>query len=519
MNKAKYDSVELVESGIYRVKKGKETKYVAVCDYGRQPSLDKATGKVFFKQKKTERVFITLKEARMAKSDAVLRRKIGTNTSAISSTKFCDVVEDFKKSERYKDLDESYQDHFSNYINHLVDFFGNMEVSEISMVDMENYYKYQLNRGNLSSAKKNRDGSVSKKEGISINTVSKHKTGAKKIWEFMIDAKVYGVTENIADKSRVPKVEVFIDGKTKKMSKVPYHPRSLTLDELNYTLNDALQNEFDRSVVVMIALAAIGTMRHSEVVGLQIGKVRHDHYMSISDDIWEYSGYDKAFYQEHNEFIMIDTAIMNNRIRFPKEGIVRVVAKPVPLNEILEYAMKQRMEILDIVNRKLESTDQVYMPLINIIKNRPLNSQKLGRKWEEYQNRRNKRMKADGLEPIPVIRFHDLRHTFSNLTKANSFEWERSYNMGHKVKGDNTTNRTYINDRTLNRDNIFKFFNEYIKLDWDKALQKKINEKYSSATVNGSGHLVIADSVTEERKKQGKKFVFKEDELVDLLGQ
>ena len=90
--------------------------------------------------------------------------------------------------------------------------------------------------------------------------------------------------------------------------------------------------------------------------------------------------------------------------------------------------------------------------------------------------------------------------------------------MGHKVLGDNTTNKVYIDDRTMERGNIIKFFNEHIKIDWDRAMHKKIIEKGSRAYVNGSGHLVISTKEMEERKKQNKKFVFKEDELVELLG-
>ena len=115
--------------------------------------------------------------------------------------------------------------------------------------------------------------------------------------------------------------------------------------------------------------------------------------------------------------MMIDTAIMDNKTKFPKSGIVRVAAVPKPLREILDYAMEQRKEVLDIAGRELTASDNVYLPLINIIRNQLLNSQKLTRKWTEYQERRNRRMEEKGLTPIPVIRFHDLRHTFSNLTK------------------------------------------------------------------------------------------------------
>ncbi len=54
---------------------------------------------------------------------------------------------------------------------------------------------------------------------------------------------------------------------------------------------------------------------------------------------------------------------------------------------------------------------------------------------------------------------HSLMYTFTNLTKSVPFEWERSYNMGHKVLGDNTTNKVYINDRTMGHRNIIKFIN------------------------------------------------------------
>lgn len=268
----------------------------------------------------------------------------------------------------------------------------------------------------------------------------------------------------------------------------------------------------------MIGLAAIGSLRHSEVIGLQIGKWKHDEYMEISPEIWDYSCYDKELYQNDSSVIMIDTAIMSNETKFPKYNTVRVVANPEPLQKILDYAMEQRLEALKLTGRELTSKDSVYLPLINIIDGRELNSQKLSRKWSEYQGRRNKRMEKEGLEPIPHIRYHDLRHTFSDLTKAYAFEWERSYNMGHKVKGDNTTNRVYINDRSMDRRNIIKFFNENIKIDWEKAMQKSISNKGGAVYVNGSGHLVFSEAEKKRRKEQGKKCIYKEEELEQMFG-
>ncbi len=95
--------------------------------------------------------------------------------------------------------------------------------------------------------------------------------------------------------------------------------------------------------------------------------------------------------------------------------------------------------------------------------------------------------------------------------------------MGHIVivpDMDNTTTRVYWNDRQPNRDNIIDYFDSHIKIDWDKALHTPINGERSIVRVNNSGHLVVSSEETERRKGQGKKFIFKEEELEKMfLGQ
>lgn len=366
---------------------GKEVKYKAVCDYGRQPKRDKKTGEIMMKQVKTELTFKTLKEAREARAEAVLIRSAGADARVASSKKFCDAVEDYKRSERYKSFSGSYQDHMVNYMNHMVDFFKDMEADKISVVDMEAYYAYQLESGSLNTAKGDKEGEACKKGGITVNTLPKHKTAAKHLWEFMVDAKAYGVVENVAEKSRIPKAVICIDGKKKKVSKVPFHARPLSLDELNYTLNDAIQNEFDRSIAVMAALAAVGSLRHSETVGLKLGKFMHDGLMAVTDSALDYGGFDREYYEKHDSLMLIDTAVMyinsKNVEKLPKGDKVRVAAVPECLKKIIAYAMEQRQEVYGIVGREIGSGESVYMPLINIIEGRPLVSQKLSRKWEE----------------------------------------------------------------------------------------------------------------------------------------
>ena len=95
-----------------------------------------------------------------------------------------------------------------------------------------------------------------------------------------------------------------------------------------------------------------------------------------------------------------------------------------------------------------------------------------------------------------------------------------SYNMGHTViipGADNTTIRVYRNDRQPCREKIIQYFDSHIKIEWDKALRLSVNREGGAVRVNGSGHLVVSKAEQERRKAQGKKFIFKEEELEELF--
>lgn len=522
-----YEYVDTNNEGIKRVV-SKQGGYLVFLDYGRRLKEDKKTGLKVMKQDKTCKRVDTEGEAKKLRREAEeIREGKDPATHKKKKVTMEDVIADFKLNERYLEFGESYQEHYDNYMKHMLDYFKDFEPSKITAIDIENYYHYQRTRGNLLLAK-NKDGTVSKKmisksnpEGISINTLGKHKTAMKNIWEFMIDSKKYGVTENVVLIARMPKETITVNGKLVKVSKVQPKKSSYTIDQLNYMLNDALQNEFDRSIVLMIALAAIGGLRHSEVIGLSLGKFKHDELMSISDESFEYGGFDKQFYIEHDELMLIDEAVMCIRAKevrkLPKGERIRIAAIPNVLREIVEYAMEQRQEILDTTGRKLNSQEQLYLPLVNILENRELKSQKMGRKWTNYQKRRTKRMEKAGLKPIPEIRYHDLRHTHGNLLKIDVPAWEISCNMGHLIPDANTTQKVYWNDRQPYRQHIIDYFDNNIKIDWDKAIRKKINDDDVLLHVNGSGHLVIKDENKEKVKNLRKRLVLSEDEIAEML--
>lgn len=92
-------------------------------------------------------------------------------------------------------------------------------------------------------------------------------------------------------------------------------------------------------------------------------------------------------------------------------------AIPNALKEIADYALEQRLDAYKILNKELDNTEQMYFPLHYIFGNFKFNSAKLGNRWNEYQRRRTARMEKAGLEPIPYIRFHDLRHTHKGTGK------------------------------------------------------------------------------------------------------
>jgi ABC-type Fe3+ transport system substrate-binding protein len=123
--------------------------------------------------------------------------------------------------------------------------------------------------------------------------------------------------------------------------------------------------------------------------------------------------------------------------------------------------------------------------------------------------------------PIPVIRYHDLRHTHASLLSDELPVKKISRNMGHVIHGEgqvnNTTTKVYIHDREPDRWDIINYWDSHIKIDWDKALRVDINAPGNKAHVNGSGHLVIKDEDKKRAVELHKRFVLTEEEEVELL--
>ena len=242
--------------------------------------------------------------------------------------------------------------------------------------------------------------------------------------------------------------------------------------------------------------------------------------MEISDEIYNYSGYNKKYYEQNNNLFMVSASVERvgneERKKLPKFDKIRVVGKPKVLDEIIEYCMEQRKEVNAIIESDFESSDQLYLPLVNIIRREKVHAEKISRKWEQYQVRRNKRLQKAGEEPLPIITLHELRHTHANLLKFDIPEWQISLNMGHKLRG-NTTSTVYWDDREPHREPIIKFFEDKIKIDWDKVMRRKINMEDSQVRIMKNGQLIIGDHMKTRLRELKGRAVLTEEEMADLM--
>ena len=510
----KIEYVETNYKGIKKITNG-NGGYLVFLDYGKKDVFDKDKCRYVKKQNKTARIVDTLKEAHKLRAEAELIRS-GGDVRTVNGYKLTigDAVEDYMSTARFQALNPNYMQMQEVVFHHMVDYFAGIEPRRITSIDIENYYEWQKKYGNRTLTK---EGKEKENTTLSLNTINKHKSVMKMFFDYMIESGRYGIKENVIVTAKLPTAVIEIDGKKVVKKKIEYHPRSLTLDELNYTLNDAIQNEFDRSIALFIAL---GSLRRGEIIGLQIGKFYHNNYMCVHDDIFRLTDYDKILYSENSDVMMIDTAVNyvkgNYISKLPKCDVVRVSAIPMELRNIAEYYMEQRKEVYDIIGKEIVGTEQLYIPLVNLIKGTVPVSNRITRKWTEYQKRRNKRMIEQGLQPIPEVRLHDLRHTHANILKENVPASQISYNMGHCMPESNTTKRVYWNDREMKRDNILNYLNDSIKIDWSKAMRKNINDS-DKITLNGSGHLVVAQDEIEKVRKFRKKYIYSEEEIVKLM--
>ena len=403
------------------------------------------------------------------------------------------LIADYQQSTRFLSLSERYKEYQINIFGHLLDYFTGEHdkfTSDLSTRDIEDYFYFQLQSGDRSVLRYENGEPVRSGKGLSPNTLDKHKSILKIIINFAMSCgDKYGISNNFVENAEIPKIKV--EGYEKPLNHIPYHANTLTLEELNITLQDAIENEPDHSIVFLIALGALGGLRTSEIAGLKIGHFYHDNRMTFNEEVMKKYNYDVDYYKNNHELMFIHEAIKiiyNKEVTELPKGIhPRMVAIPDFLRKAADYMMNQRNQICNIAGVNPPSgTSRMYNPLVNDLKGTYIAKRKIYKKWIEYQHRRNRRLQLQEKEPIKILKMHELRHTHVTLLeRAYPGDLSISWNVGHLIPINNTT-KEYAHEPQPDRTKIIEYFDQNIKVDWSKA--QDIKRKFK---INKSGHLIV----------------------------
>lgn len=410
---------EVRETGIAGIKQRiKDGKYIVSLDLGREIITDPKTGKRKEKQKKTTKVVNTLKEAKaiLGENNAAKRHK--KLTGATGKVYIENVIKDYK--EKYYDSDKhwsaSYKQQKNSQHTHFINYFGNMDLKRVDTAEIENYFLYCQNDLNLCT-----------------NTIQKHKCHLIDLWKFMKkNFSKYGINENVvldADYGNI----------------IKYEATPLTLEQINILLNQCLLED-DRSTLLMVGLPVLAGMRRSELCGLRHSKVDFE-----------------------NKKILVDVARVQINTGFieklPKGDKTRTTCICVVLEKFMRLALEQQLEWSQ--GKTLECGEYVYLTKTNIVSDYLPHPGKVSRRFKELQKRINKRLEKAGQEPLPVIRLHDLRHSFiSVLLNSGQVNPFQVYGCAGHVIEDNTSTKTYWHDQG-DRQEIIDFWNKNLTVDFD----------------------------------------------------
>ena len=409
---------EVKETGIAGIKQRiKDGKYVVSIDMGREMITDPKTGKRRERQKKTTRVVNTLKEAKalIGENNAEKRsRKISGATGKVYMEQ---VIEDYKGKyyNSKKNWSESYKYQKNAQHKHFITFFGNMDLKKVDTATIEDYFLY-----------------CQDDLGLSANTIQKHKSHLIDIWRFMKkNYAKYGIEKNVVLEADFGKIE-------------KYEAIALKLEQIDTLLNQCLLED-DRSVLLMVGLPLLAGMRRSELCGLKYDKIDFEH-----------------------KTILIDTARVQLNTgsfeKLPKGDKTRITCICTVLERFLKLSFEQQEDWKQ--GKQLKVGDYVYLTKTNIVNDYLPHPGKVSRRFKELQNRINKRLVKENREPLPLIRLHDLRHTFVstllNSGKVNPFQVYGC--AGHTIE-DNTSTSVYWHDQG-DRQEIINYWNEHLNVDF-----------------------------------------------------
>lgn len=392
----KYPGIVQLDNGRYKV----------TLDYGR----DAVTGR----QKKTHKTVDTLKEARALQGQNADAKKLNSNTGITGKVLFRDALKDYNETYE-KEWSLSYATMKHNQEKRMLYYFGDKDVRKISTLDTEAFFKWCQEEH--------------EKEGfpnaLCNNSIGKYKTHMSDIWVFMKKNKLkYGVTENVITDAKIGKID-------------KYEAVTLLPEQIKYYLWYVTHCEEDYSTFALLAIPALVGVRRGELCGLQWGDI--DFEKSIIDI--------QRQREEINSKIVVSVPKMGDnegKTRFEKRQ--RYAALPKVVKDLIIEIKKQQEEVLE---RPVASEEYVYRTKENLVRGSLPRPGKVSKRWSELQERCNKVRTAKGLKTFPIIRLHDLRHSFISMCLnggVNSLQV--SANVGHTFSDRHlsTTIKTYWHD-------------------------------------------------------------------------
>ena len=405
----------------------KDGKYLVVIDLGRQPKLDKKTGEIVLKQCKTQKIFNTLKEAKAYQGENAAAKRTQKISKVSGKVTFRQAIADYN-AKYSKDWGVSYSAQKKNQARRMVAYFGDTDVRQIDTLAIEAFFDWCRTPNEVYET------------ALGNNSIQKYKTHLSDLWKFMKKGKKYGVNENVvldADVGDIQKYEAAI----------------FDIEQVKYMLWYITHCERDYSVFCLLASPALAGLRRGELCGLR----------------WKDIDFENKLIDVAQQRMQSDLGVVT---KVPKNGKddgknryerrQRYAALPDTLAALLLKVKEQQTEIL---GKEPLSEDFVYRTKMNIVCGDLPRPGKVSKRFKELTERCNKVRKNHGLDPLPEIRLHDLRHTFISMCiNGKVDQLQVSANCGHRTEDRHmsTTIKVYWhdnNDRTEIRefiDNTFK---------------------------------------------------------------
>lgn len=427
--------------------------YLVSLDFGRVTKVDPKTGKLVERQKKTNKTCYSLAEARALKDEHDAAKRKGLLAGENSKITFDEACEDYFRNRmqkvRGKSWSPAYLERQQIHRNRVHDYLivrkaQKKPIREFSIRDVEDLFDWCSEEHTIEIPQRQPDGKYKmaekKYEALGYRTIDKLKSFLKGLNQFVMkDFGKYGVSRDI-----ISSAEISVKKKT-------FTPTVLDAEQVNYLIRYALDFEMRDHMgapLVNVVLGCLcGGMRRGEQLGVKWSDLQlpsdgendgrvHICRQRVQSKAGAYEKTPKGGDDEGET---------------PEERKERWAPLPRSAWTLLQLVREEQSRY-----REITDNDYIYLEPDCLNGDYLPNPKHTNRRFNEFQKRCNAVREKAGLDPIPHVRLHDLRHTFAGLlqhfdgSKYPEIGWIEhdliSYAMGHRTKGTTVTEKVYLHD-------------------------------------------------------------------------